>query len=1197
CEHLLSLAWQSCLCICAFLFQKCAPGYYRDGSSPYLGRCVPCECNGLSDECEESTGRCLNCQYNTAGDRCERCKEGYYGDAALRTCKACPCPFTAVTKNFAVGCREVYGDIQCICRTGYTGSRCERCAPGYYGDPLVPGGSCRPCNCVGNGNSCDPRTGGDLKERTEALWCDVLFTLNRLDDELGKIKARLDNATAISFEAQLCPFSWHWQTLPSHSRLQCVYNWFTSLYDFALYSHFVCVWFYLLEALLGELANQDGRGDTPSGNLAKMLEEAQGMVDEMENKNFTPQKTAAEKERDEAKKCTTLRKSTTSLSVLMSGALRGHLEDYEAKLKELDKALKDAVDLLEKANAQNGLNAETIGDMQVTKKYKEYEQLAAQLDGAKTDLTKKVNEISKAVAQKDIVEAAEDHAKNLQKIAKDLEEYVTQMFNGIFIKSLGRTEVRDAKDAIEAYKNITDAINAAEAAAKEAKDAADNALDSHGYRINIKLIYGCIILNYFCFRILYSPTDDIGAMIDSAKQKAASANQTASNTMDRLSEIRKEINKISVSPGSSNLGGILDNVNQSVTNLLETISTLDDKISVVENLTSQVSPISNISENIKMLKDLIEQARDAANMIAIPMMFQGSGYVELHPPKNLDDLKAYTAISLMLQRPEGRGDGKRRRRQAGENDMFVLYLGNRDSSKNYIGMVLRSNELYGVYKLNGAEYTMKTGAITKSKNEPAIFDRVDLNRIYQDAELILTKGTDSSAVPTKIGNQGQESENLLDVSPNDIVFYVGGYPANFTPPVSLRYPKYKGCIEISSVNNKDLSLYNFKRRQNINEATPYWTDVKVILRAKKDFVVYVEGSPVVKFPANFDMQTGFDIYIGGVPLDLRERHNITMRPFRGCLKNLKLEGTSIPFDEIFFFLVFHRPHFSLEVRTRSHEGMLFFAATRGGQSHLALYMSKGRIRLSVGKQKIFNREKYNDGKWHTIMFSLEKKKFRLVVDGIRAQDGQLTNAELSSMKQHFLSPSKGLPKQSVSGCMRNFKMNGALMSNPTTNHGAGPCFEGQTQRGAYFSGDGAHVVVNDSFVVGSTFELLFNIRPRSLTGLLLHVGVHSKTQNGPAMGHYLTIYMLRGEVRPNICFLFTILVLLSSKVLGIRTAVSWFFLALSYLINEIFVFSPILPVTSSFVGCIQDMRINGEPVSFERPSGVFGPINLKECPS
>lgn len=44
------------------------------------------------------------------------------------------------------------------------------------------------------------------------------------------------------------------------------------------------------------------------------------------------------------------------------------------------------------------------------------------MDGAKTDLTKKVNEISKAAAKGDIVEAAEEHAKNLAKLAKDLEE-------------------------------------------------------------------------------------------------------------------------------------------------------------------------------------------------------------------------------------------------------------------------------------------------------------------------------------------------------------------------------------------------------------------------------------------------------------------------------------------------------------------------------------------------------------------------------------------------------------------------------------------------------------------------------------------------------------------------------------------------------------------------------------------------------
>ncbi|CAI5641140.1 unnamed protein product [Oreochromis niloticus] len=1662
--------------------EKCQPGYYRDGSSPFLGLCVPCECNGLSDECEDRTGRCLNCRYNTAGDRCERCKDGYYGDAALRTCRACPCPFTTSTQNFAVGCREVYGNIECICRAGYAGSKCERCAPGYYGDPLIPGGSCRPCNCAGNGNSCDPRTGvcknalepGDTTTDEQCQECDncaqtLLHDLEELDNDLVKIKAELDNATASASsqdrlkklekavaDTKVLVSKFRSDVNTQKLKVEMLENDMDTLEDDIrslkdkadqraseadnavgdadkthkraedLKSKIEQL-LKKIKDLLKQLENQDTRGDLPAGNFLKLLEDAKRMVNEMEEKNFTPELTAAKKESNEAKKLLDYIKNNVSKQCDENEAaadqIRGLLEGYEAKLKELDKALKDAADLVKNANAQNGLNAKTLGDLQkrtenLKKERKivedqmtlaknelqktedlvkmlldnktEYEQLAAQLDGAKTDLTKKVNEISKAAAKKDIVEAAEDHAKNLEKIAKDIEDAVKN--------ASGRTEVRNAKDAIEAYKNITDAINAAEAAAKEAKVAAESTLNnvtnqkltekakelkSHSKDLLTEAEQTEKDLNDAADNItdlnkrindakkkkkalekdlldaqgqLKDITrDDIATKINEAKQKAASANQTASDTMDKLNKMRKELDKIDVSPGSSNLNGILDDVNRTVNNLLNTIPSLTNKISTVENLTSQISPISNISENIKMLKDLIEQARDAANRVTIPMNFQGDGHVELHPPKNLDDLKAYTAISLMLQRPPGRGDGKRRRRQATKDDLFVLYLGNRDSTKNYIGMFLRNNELYGVYKLNGVEYKMKTGAITRSGPEPATFDRVDLRRIYQDAEMILTKAITSNtdSEPIEDGNQGQESKDLLDLSADDIVFYVGGYPANFTPPASLRYPNYTGCIEFLSLNDRAVSLYNFKREDNINKVTPCkryvkpldsdyyegtgfgrvlvdntgstfsitmsvntrsqnglllyvgsedqyfyvtmeegvvfihssfletsasnkqklfptedWVDIQVYVRTKRDFIVRVRGTEAAKAQADFDTQNIKDVYIGGASQHLRERHNITIQPFRGCLKNLKLNKGFKPLDEkvgiikgcpteslrvrkaeftlgstlsskfegftldndvtislgfksteneglilrdkqqdngidlgmengymtVYFnnkmwkstkqyndgrwhyvtvtkrsggirmviddedkgqeessdhFIpdtsgslvlgnenfkgcisnlytrrpvslykaedlsrfepegkVFvdvcspltpvqlmldrnskkddvkrvsnesvsacalpatdqhayrlggtvnrlsyslplqvlqPRPHFSLEVRTRSPEGMLFFAATRGGQSHLALYMSKGRIRLSVGKQKIFNREKYNDGKWHTVMFSLEKKKFRLVVDGIRAQDGQLTNAELSSMKQQFLSPvylgstphslhkelkSKGLPKHSVSGCVRNFKMNGAQMSNPTANHGAGPCFEGQTQRGAYFSGNGAHVVVNDSFVVGSSFELLFNIRPRSLTGLLLHVGVYSKNPNGLAMGHYLIIYMLEGEVIARVNngngeFMVSVKpkaslcdgVFHKISVIKRKNVVQLYVDTLdNYKIGPPFSNIPLtkhplyvggipailtqqrLPVTSSFVGCIQDMGINGELVSFERPSSVFGPVNLKECP-
>lgn len=63
----------------------------------------------------------------------------------------------------------------------------------------------------------------------------------------------------------------------------------------------------MFEALLDQLKDAGASGDTvPNESLAKMLEDAKRMIKEMQDRNFSPQKTAAEKERDEAKKRTIL---------------------------------------------------------------------------------------------------------------------------------------------------------------------------------------------------------------------------------------------------------------------------------------------------------------------------------------------------------------------------------------------------------------------------------------------------------------------------------------------------------------------------------------------------------------------------------------------------------------------------------------------------------------------------------------------------------------------------------------------------------------------------------------------------------------------------------------------------------------------------------------------------------------------------
>ncbi|XP_066537073.1 laminin subunit alpha-3 [Hoplias malabaricus] len=931
--------------------QRCVPGFYKD----YSGRCMPCACNGLSEDCDESTGICRKCQYNTAGDHCERCKDGYYGSAALRTCKICPCPLRLASNNFAVGCGEVGGRFQCLCKAGYTGERCERCAPGYYGDPEMLGGRCRLCNC--NGNTCSPKTGvcyngqdpKDTDTEEQCKECDncaqtLLNDLDRLEDELIRIKIRLDSVNSSSsaydrlkkleaaiadtknvvtdYSAAVDRLSPKVDELEQDTNslkedinllirkaqdrsndaktaaanIERTHQRATDLNSQTLDL------LRQIKELLRQLENGEwDDGTLPSGNVDKLQAEAERLVKQMQERSLEPQNDAAVKELDEAKKLLEYVKNNCTKQYEQNEAtanqIKGRLNNYEAKLKELESALEDAKATVEKANSQNSLNTKTLSDLQdkmkklqkekdnvlndislakqqlsdtedllkmLSDSKKEYEQLAAQLDGAKTDLINRLNNISQAASKEPLVKKAEDHAALLNKLANDLQEAVKN--------SSGRTDVQDALAAIDVYKNITDAVKAAEEAAKRAKEAADKAFsditegDVTNRAKDLKDNSNSLLKDAKkADKDLKQATDeltnqkqrlddaekkkealkkelatvnsdlkgiqrdDIGRMIDEAKKTAAAANASAITTLDKLKAINDEIAKIKpINATSSNIDDMLNDVDATVKNLSSSIPSLLGKIAQVERLSSQIDPNNNISNNINRIKELIEQARAAANRIVVPMKFTGDGYVELRPPKNLEDLRAYTALSLLLQRPSHtyRGDSRRRRRQTNKDpdNLFVLYLGNKDASTDYIGMALRRDVLYFIYKLNGKVYEVMTDSVTLSEREPSYFDRVDFRRIYQDAEVKFTKGFTSTNPPDPqyFPNQGEPLLNLLNLHPDEVVFYVGGYPDSFTPPAALNYPKYQGCIEFATLNEKFISLYNFKSLQpkDISDKSP-----------------------------------------------------------------------------------------------------------------------------------------------------------------------------------------------------------------------------------------------------------------------------------------------------------------------------------------------------------------------------------------
>lgn len=55
-------------------------------------------------------------------------------------------------------------------------------------------------------------------------------------------------------------------------------------------------------------------------------------------------------------------------------------------------------------------------------------------------------------------------------------------------------------------------------------------------------------------------TDDIGDIIGAAKEAAAAANRSTSDTVEQLNNIKAEVSKISISPSVSNMDSVLNNV-------------------------------------------------------------------------------------------------------------------------------------------------------------------------------------------------------------------------------------------------------------------------------------------------------------------------------------------------------------------------------------------------------------------------------------------------------------------------------------------------------------------------------------------------------------------------------------------------------------------------------------------------------------
>uniref|UniRef100_A0A8C6QSK2 Laminin, alpha 5 n=1 Tax=Nannospalax galili TaxID=1026970 RepID=A0A8C6QSK2_NANGA len=620
----------------------------------------------------------------------------------------------------------------------------------------------------------------------------------------------------------------------------------------------------------------------PSGELLRWeLVEVERLLRELRARDLGAPRAVAEAELEEAQRMLARVRERLASRWEESQALATHIRDqlaqYEAGLMDLREALNLAVKTTREAEEQNSHNQDRLeGALQrkqelsqdnatlegtlraasrtlghasellqgMNQAKEDLEHLAASLDGARAPLLKKMQALSPASTKVDLVEAAEAHAQQLDQLARNLSGIIFGINQDRFIQR--------AVEAANAYSSILRAVQAAEGAAGQALQQASrtwetvvrrglairarellansSALEEDARRHQNRLGFaqnrlqtaGTQLRDVWAKKdqlasriqevqaMLAMDTGETSEKIAHAKAVAAEARDTAARVQSQLQSMQANVERWRGQLGGlrgQDLSQVERDASNSASTLEKTLPQLLAKLTNLENRGVHNASLA-LSANIGRVRKLIAQARGAANKVKVSMKFNGHSGVQLRTPRDLPDLAAYTALKFYLQSPVPAPE-------PGENtgDRFVLYMGSRQATGDYMGVSLRNQKVHWIYRLGEGGPT----DLSIDENIGEQFAAISIDRTLQFGHMSVT--VEKQMVHEIKGDTvAPGMEGLLNLHPDDFVFYVGGYPSNFTPPAPLQFPGYLGCIEMDTLNEKVISLYNFEQTFQLNTA-------------------------------------------------------------------------------------------------------------------------------------------------------------------------------------------------------------------------------------------------------------------------------------------------------------------------------------------------------------------------------------------
>uniref|UniRef100_A0A8C7F7I4 Laminin subunit alpha-4 n=1 Tax=Oncorhynchus kisutch TaxID=8019 RepID=A0A8C7F7I4_ONCKI len=774
----------------------CEDGYMPDVANHGRHSCQPCACPLSIILNQTIIG-------NHLASSSPRCAPGFYGNPMVigDSCKSCDCNGNSDPNHIFNECHNVTGFCQ-NCWGDTAGANCERCAPGFYGD-AISAKNCRECDCASS--HCDVHTGECLPESTTVNLCNIscdeciwhlIGDLRLSNKTLDQVKVSVLNiSTGAAANDRLKYYNYTAQRLQTHLHkerhtLQMCYNGEveTSFVVLCIYKCLCCPVLRRMRQLEKKLISTDSRVAPVREVLSRFtnkLSEAQEILQKAAN---TVQET-----------------------------------------EDMNKA--NTVKFQKSESVPSG--ASLLLPPQMPLNVTEYH---AAIDGASKGLQEKTEVLP--LTDRDLVLRAQDHAEDLQMMLHS---------SDLIIKALVTANV---------YNNIVQYIEEANITGLTTMDLASDGINTqlgflktqseNVFKESVSLRNEQFGIKHFLvqqsylgsltYTSLYSfPFQGCSHLFSQifcsefhsdlpgrTTKRLELTEEVAEGTLNRSVEVLQTITPIheKVEEWATNMkhqdysAAAFDravvSAGEAVENLSELVPELLHKLRVVE----EKNQVNNVTTNIMRIRELIAQARSVAKKVQVSMKFNGQSSVQVQPHTNLEDLKTVTTISLFIRVDPDKDPIE---------DRFIFYLGDRNGRKDYMGLAIKNDNLVYVYNLGEEDVEIPLGSKPVSQ-WPPVFNLIKVERLGRHGKVFLTVPSQTSTDEQKFIQKGEAfgTDSLFDLDPEDTVFFVGGVPADVRLPPALSLAPFVGCIELASLNNDVISMYNFKQthKMDVVSSTP-----------------------------------------------------------------------------------------------------------------------------------------------------------------------------------------------------------------------------------------------------------------------------------------------------------------------------------------------------------------------------------------